>query len=116
MPWIDEVAAVVLAYYDLNDQGNFEGRNILHTPLPPGRVARTLGLTEPALQLAPHAAGERSKEPDVALTPRPPRGPRVEHRLQRCARRACVVARRLDQRRTRQPGQRQQRHAGPAQR
>jgi len=31
-------------------------------------------LTEPALHLAPHADGERSTEPDVALTPRPPRG------------------------------------------
>jgi anaerobic dimethyl sulfoxide reductase subunit B (iron-sulfur subunit) len=31
-------------------------------------------LTEPALQLAPHAQAGRSAEPDVELTPRPPRG------------------------------------------
>ena len=37
-------------------------------PLPPA------DLTEPALHLAPHVDGDRAREPDVALTPRPPRG------------------------------------------
>ncbi len=37
-------------------------------PLPP------VNLTEPALHLAPHAASDRSDEPDTDLTPRPARG------------------------------------------
>ncbi len=37
-------------------------------PLPP------VNLTEPALHLAPHAASDRSDEPDADLTPRPARG------------------------------------------
>ncbi len=39
-------ARVVKAYYAVSTKGNFEGRNILHTPGPATAVAKELGLSE----------------------------------------------------------------------
>ena len=40
----EERARVVAAYYDVTADGNFEGRNIFHTPRPLAEVAEALGL------------------------------------------------------------------------
>ena len=40
----EEQARVVAAYYDVTADGNFEGRNIFHTPRPLAEVAEALGL------------------------------------------------------------------------
>ena len=40
----EEQARVVAAYYDVTADGNFEGRNIFHTPRPLAEVAQALGL------------------------------------------------------------------------
>ncbi len=53
---------------DLADRHGSSDRAAGLAPLPP------TDLTEPALHLTPHADGERSREPGVALTPRPPLG------------------------------------------
>jgi len=39
-----ESAKAVIAYFAMSDQGNFEGRNVLHTPQSPETVAQKLGL------------------------------------------------------------------------
>ena len=41
----EERARVVAAYYDVTADGNFEGRNIFHTPRPLAEVAEALGLS-----------------------------------------------------------------------
>ncbi len=46
----DATADTVMAYYAMSDRGNFEGRNILHTPLSPRQVADNLGLDVAQLQ------------------------------------------------------------------
>ncbi|MCP3954006.1 MAG: thioredoxin domain-containing protein [Desulfobacterales bacterium] len=46
----DATADAVLAYYAMSDRGNFEGRNILHTPRSPQEVAEYLGLDVGQLQ------------------------------------------------------------------
>ena len=45
-----EQAAAVLAYYRVSEGGNFEGRSILNTPRPIGKVAEELGLELSVLQ------------------------------------------------------------------
>lgn len=44
-----ETADAVIAYYAMSDRGNFEGRNVLHTPQSPGSVAQALGAGEKTL-------------------------------------------------------------------
>jgi hypothetical protein len=44
-----ERARVVEAYFAVTPKGNFEGKNILHTPRPAADVAKSLGMTEEAL-------------------------------------------------------------------
>ncbi len=68
------VAACPVRALDAGDPSELAARHATNDratdlyPLP------TVDLTEPALHLAPHADAERSREPDVALTPKPPRG------------------------------------------
>src|SRR5262249_47034637 len=38
------------AYFDVTEEGNFEGRNILHTPRPATQVAADLGVSEARLE------------------------------------------------------------------
>jgi uncharacterized protein YyaL (SSP411 family) len=47
-----EDARIFCAYFDVTDRGNFEGKNILHTPRYPDVVAHTLGISEERLQAA----------------------------------------------------------------
>jgi len=42
----EEEAQAVTAYYAVTEGGNFEGRNILHTPKPRREVAKSLGIAE----------------------------------------------------------------------
>ncbi len=42
-------AALFCGYFDITEAGNFEGRNILHVPRPPGDIARERGLDEAEL-------------------------------------------------------------------
>ncbi|MEW5850790.1 MAG: thioredoxin domain-containing protein [Myxococcota bacterium] len=64
----EERARHVAAYYGVSERGNFEGRNILHTPLPLPEVAAALKLSAPALEQSLRASREllyqaRSKRP-----------------------------------------------------
>src|SRR5215213_5248345 len=43
-------ASLAARYWDVTEQGNFEGRNILHVPLPPEAVAGEFGLTSEELR------------------------------------------------------------------
>ncbi len=45
----EELAGVAGAYYGVTEQGNFEGKNILHVPAAPEAVARRLGMEPAAL-------------------------------------------------------------------
>lgn len=48
---LDEASAkAVIAYFGMHDQGNFEGRNVLHTPQPPEKVAQQLGIAVEELE------------------------------------------------------------------
>ena len=53
-----ESAEAVLAYFAMSDQGNFEGRNVLHTPQPLEKVALELGITAAALKAVIEQARE----------------------------------------------------------
>lgn len=68
------VAACPVRALDAGDAGELSERHglIEHAAETPPLPAASL--TEPALQLAPHAQAARSYEPDTELTPRPPRG------------------------------------------
>jgi len=44
-----ESAQAVMAYFAMRDQGNFEGRNVLHTPQSPEKVAQKLGIAVESL-------------------------------------------------------------------
>ena len=46
----EEASKVVKAYYAVTDSGNFEGRNILHTPKDVATVAKSLKISEEKLQ------------------------------------------------------------------
>ena len=46
----EEASKVVKAYYAVTDAGNFEGRNILHTPKDVATVAKSLKISEEKLQ------------------------------------------------------------------
>ena len=46
----EEASKVVKAYYAVTDSGNFEGRNILHTPKDVATVAKSLKISEENLQ------------------------------------------------------------------
>ena len=45
-----ETAEAVFAYYAMTDQGNFEGRNVLHTPRSFEEVAQNLGIAPEAIE------------------------------------------------------------------
>ncbi len=47
---LGEDAALAIAYWDVTDHGNFEGRNILFVPQPDSVTADKFGLTEDALR------------------------------------------------------------------
>ncbi len=51
-------ARIVNAWYGVTAAGNFEGRNILHTPRPAAEVARELGISEAALRTSVERARE----------------------------------------------------------
>ena len=55
----DEAAAVVMAYFGVTEQGNFEGRTILHTSRPPREVAGGLGIAQSDLRRMVDAARHR---------------------------------------------------------
>jgi hypothetical protein len=57
-----ERARAVNAYYAVTAEGNFEGRNILHTPAAPEPVARALGLTPDELLATVREANGRLYE------------------------------------------------------
>ena len=42
----EELAPLILAYYDISEQGNWEGKGIPNTPVPLPEVARRFGLSE----------------------------------------------------------------------
>jgi uncharacterized protein len=54
----EDEARIFGAYFDVTERGNFEGKNILHTPTPPDVVAHTVGISEERLQ-AVVARGKR---------------------------------------------------------
>ena len=54
-----EQARAVVAYFGVTDEGNFEGRTILHTPRPLPEVAAELGMEPVSLRQVIDAARER---------------------------------------------------------
>jgi anaerobic dimethyl sulfoxide reductase subunit B (iron-sulfur subunit) len=68
------VAACPVRALDAGDAGELAERHGLAAQAAEVPPLPAASLTEPALQLAPHAQAARSREPDTELTPRPPRG------------------------------------------
>jgi uncharacterized protein YyaL (SSP411 family) len=49
---LGEDASLVLPYWGVSAAGNFDGRNILHVPVPPAAFAEAHGVSEPELRTA----------------------------------------------------------------
>jgi uncharacterized protein YyaL (SSP411 family) len=64
-----ELARAVIAYYGVEPRGNFEGRNILHTPRQLSEVAGELGVSPERLEISLTEARQRLLE---ARSRRPP--------------------------------------------
>ena len=64
-----EQARAVVAYFGVTDDGNFEGRTILHTPRPLADVAAELGVADGVLRRTVDAARERLYESRAGRQP-----------------------------------------------